>query len=337
MSSLADLPEVIGFFSYSREDDEAFRGTLSALRDAIQRELGAQLGRSKRSFRLWQDQEAIAPGKLWEAEIKNAVEQSAFFIPNVTPRAVNSDYCHFEFEAFLARECAQGRTDLVFPILYISVPALENDAQWRNHPVLSIIGQRQYVDWRQFRHHDVHTTAVREAVEHFCQKIVAALNQPLVSPEERRRLEAEAQERLDSELRRQKAEEQQRAEAEMLLQKRQAAQLRAAEENSRQTAEAQRRSRLDASLKGAVAKALQDDDEHTSFVSTPTRLPRSAKQDKRVQETLADVFASVDRAQTSKSSGLWEAWRPAVINWGPLIVPLALLILAALLVVQRLP
>lgn len=41
MSSLADLPEVIGFFIYSREDDEAFEGTLSALRDGIQRELSA--------------------------------------------------------------------------------------------------------------------------------------------------------------------------------------------------------------------------------------------------------------------------------------------------------
>ena len=61
MASLADLPEIVGFFSYSREDDEAFEGTLSALRDAIQRELSAQLGRSKTNFRLLQDQKAIAP------------------------------------------------------------------------------------------------------------------------------------------------------------------------------------------------------------------------------------------------------------------------------------
>ena len=73
MSTLADLPKLIGFFSYSREDDEDFKGTLSALRVGIQRELSAQLGRSKTTFRLWQDQAAIAPGKLWESEIKTAV------------------------------------------------------------------------------------------------------------------------------------------------------------------------------------------------------------------------------------------------------------------------
>jgi len=189
MSSLADLPEVIGFFSYSREDDESYRGRLSALREAIQHELSAQLGRSKSTFRLWQDKDAIAPGKLWESEIQTAVEQSVFFIPIVTPRAINSDYCKFEFEAFLARERALGRTDLVFPILYVPVPALQNEVQWRNHPVLSTIAKRQYVDWQTFRYSEVHTPAMREDMARFCNKVVEALHQSWLSPEERKRQE----------------------------------------------------------------------------------------------------------------------------------------------------
>ncbi len=56
MASLAQLPEIVGFFSYSREDDEAFRGSLSALRDAIARELGSTLvyapARDKKARRL---------------------------------------------------------------------------------------------------------------------------------------------------------------------------------------------------------------------------------------------------------------------------------------------
>jgi len=200
ISSLADLSEIVGFFSYSREDDEASDGTLSALRIAIQRELSAQLGRTRTTFRLWQDQEAIAPGRLWESEIKAAVEQAVFFIPIVTPRAVNSHYCKFEFEAFLARENGLGRADLVFPLLYIRVPALESEAEWRKDPLLSIIGLRQYVDWRRFRHADVRTTAVREAIEHFCEKIVEALREPWVSPEERRKQqEIDAQQRAEAE------------------------------------------------------------------------------------------------------------------------------------------
>ena len=215
MSSLAELPELVGFFSYSREDDEAFKGTLSALRDGIQRELSAQLGRSKRTFRLWQDQVAIAPGKLWESEIKTAIDESFFFIPIVTPRSVSSKYCKFEFEAFLAREKAIGRSDLIFPILYISVAALENEAKWRDDPVLSTIGRRQYVDWRPLRHLDVQTTAVREQIERLCQKIVEALNAPWTSPEERQRMEeAKARQQAEEEARRLEAEAKRRAEEE---------------------------------------------------------------------------------------------------------------------------
>ena len=143
MSSLADLQsELIGFFSYSRQDDDDSTGTLSALRDRIQRELRGQLGRSRADFRLWQDREAIAPGTLWETEIRTAVGQSVFFIPIVTPTAVASSQCQFEFNSFLAREAELGRSDLIFPILYIRVGALEDEKQWRQHPVLKVIGTR---------------------------------------------------------------------------------------------------------------------------------------------------------------------------------------------------
>src|SRR6516164_9602576 len=118
MSCLADLPELIGFFSYAREDDEGSHGALSTLRERIQHELRAQLGRSFKSFRLWQDKEAIPSGTLWESEIKNAAGQSVFFIPIITPTVVRSPHCRFELDAFLTREAALGRDDLVFPILY---------------------------------------------------------------------------------------------------------------------------------------------------------------------------------------------------------------------------
>ncbi|MBV9290474.1 MAG: toll/interleukin-1 receptor domain-containing protein, partial [Hyphomicrobiales bacterium] len=151
MSSLAELPEIIGFFSYSREDDEDFSAQLSSLRDAIQKELRAALGRTRRDFHLWQDQQAIAPGEQWESKIASAISEATFFIPIVTPRAVNSKHCRFEFEAFLAREQALGRNNLVFPIHYINVPALTDESKRRSDPVLSIVGARQFVDWRNHR------------------------------------------------------------------------------------------------------------------------------------------------------------------------------------------
>jgi hypothetical protein len=183
MSLLTKLPELVGFFSYSRKDDKAFKGKLSELRDAISSELSAQLGRKDSDF-IFQDQKSIGLGKLWEAEIAKATRKSAFFIPIVTPRSVGSSHCRFEFDSFLARQATLGRKDLIFPILYLAVPELEDEAQWRNDPVLSVIGLRQYIDWQEIRHFAVNSPEVGKKIEHLCIKICIALRQQW--PEESR-------------------------------------------------------------------------------------------------------------------------------------------------------
>lgn len=257
MSSLADLSEIVGFFSYSREDDLGSRGALSALRDAIQSELSAQLGRSQTDFRIWQDKAAISLGTLWEKEIAQGINQSVFFIPIITPRALRSHHCAFEFESFLAREAELGRDDLVFPILYIPVPALEDEKIWRQDPILKIVGTRQYLDWRELRHHDPHSLEVRQRLEQFCRGITNALHRQWVSPEERKQREAEeAQRRAEEETRRKAAEAEaiRRAEeAESARLAEQEARERAAEEYRQRKAAAQRRAEEEREFKAAKA------------------------------------------------------------------------------------
>jgi hypothetical protein len=141
----------------------------------------------------------------------------------------------------------------VFPILYISVPALENEAKWRDDPVLSTIALRQYVDWRALRHLDVQTTAVREQIERLCSKIVEALNEPWVAPEERRRMEeARARQQAEDEIRRLEAEAKRRAhEEERQRQAEAEARQRADEERSRREAEAKLRGEQKEAFAGA--------------------------------------------------------------------------------------
>ncbi|MBV8824280.1 MAG: chaperonin GroEL [Bradyrhizobiaceae bacterium] len=180
MSSLVQLPDLVGFFSYSRLDDAHSEGALSNLRFRIFRELSLQLGRN---LKLWQDVSAIPEGTLWESEMQKAITESVFFIPIVTPRAVTSKYCRFEFDAFLRREAALGRSNLVFPLLYISVPSLEDEVDWRQDHLLRIIATRQYIDWQRFRHRPFTDPEVAEKIAHFCSSIAGALRQPWSSPE----------------------------------------------------------------------------------------------------------------------------------------------------------
>jgi flagellar biosynthesis GTPase FlhF len=213
MSSLGRLPEVFGFFSYSREDDKGSDGRLSKLREAIHRELRAELGRSDKNFGLFQDKEAIPFGALWEKEIAEAVEKAVFFIPIVTPRTFLSPQCKIEFDAFLARERALARDDLVFPILYRDVPELEDDVKLPGDSVLSIIRKRQYADWREIRLLPADDARVSQSIDRFCRTIAKALREPWLTPEERRqREEIAARQRAEDERKQQDAEAKKRAE-----------------------------------------------------------------------------------------------------------------------------
>jgi hypothetical protein len=95
----------------------------------------------------------------------------------------------------LARETELGRDDLVFPILYIPVPALEDEKLWRDEPILRIVATRQYLDWRELRHHDPRSIEVQQKLEWYCRGITNALHKtwiPPISPNALKRGELEA-------------------------------------------------------------------------------------------------------------------------------------------------
>jgi len=295
MSSLAKLPDLVGFFSYSREDDEGSRGALSALRDAIQAELSAQLGRAHADFRVWQDKSAIALGTLWENQIMQGINQSVFFVPIVTPRTLRSQHCAFEFRSFLAREAELGRDDLVFPILYIPVPELEDERLWRDDPVLKIVGKRQYLDWERFRHRDLGEPEVRAKVIQFCRNISNALRKPWVAPEERQqRVEADVRQKAEEEQRRKTAE----IEAERLAQEER--QPREAEA-ARRTEEEERRKKVELEARD---RAVEDVDQ------VRARLRLLEPQQKWQLPKPAILVAAAIAVVLVGAVGVWFAMRP---------------------------
>ena len=141
----------------------------------IQAELQSQLGRKDETFQLWQDKVDIAARSRWQEELEAAVDKAVFFITIVTPTSVASEHCRFEIDSFIAREAALGRRDLMFPLVCITVPELEDDAVARCHPVLRLINERQYVDWRENRFRDANSPELRIEIARFCQRIAQTL------------------------------------------------------------------------------------------------------------------------------------------------------------------
>jgi hypothetical protein len=295
MSSLSVLPKITGFFSYARADDKNSRGGLSELHNRIHSELCILLGRSETDLVLWKDTGEIPHGTLWQELIEQAVAGSIFFIPIVTPAAINSSFCQFEYEAFVRREAELGRSNLVFPILYIDVPELQDAQQRAKHPVLGILHERQYLDWRKFRHDDVTSAEIGRKIEAFCRDITIALRQPWLPPEERRQKEAEEAARAAEEAARLKAEAERRNSAQAI------AQAHAAEERARQMAE---------------AKRIAEETWRTVSQMARTRFETA-------RQTIADVLANpsasavADAGSGSDVERPIPAWKLVVMPWKP--------------------
>src|SRR5262249_44124388 len=155
----------------------------------------------------------------WKDKLNEAVSESVFFITMVSPSALNSPFCRYEFESFLERERELGRDDLIFPVLYISVPELEQKNRTETDVFITIVKDREYVDWRGIRHRTKDAQEVKETVEQFCNHVVRALRKKWLSPEEREQIETESRQedeakRKAEEDERRKVAEQKRAEDE---------------------------------------------------------------------------------------------------------------------------
>jgi hypothetical protein len=178
-ASLASIRrERVAFISYSVADDELSDGALLGLRSRIHGELQIQLGAE---LRLWQNKHPIPPGAHWEETLRNAISESDFFIPIVTPGAIVSETCGVEYRYFVEREAALRRHDLIFPLLYVDVPGLGADDLPPDDPSLRLIAERGWFDWRELRYRPATSPDVARSAAEFCGGIVATLAQSSVS------------------------------------------------------------------------------------------------------------------------------------------------------------
>ncbi len=171
-----------GFWSYSTSDDESSRGRLSQLRALLAGELQQQLGRAK--VNIFQDVEAIPPGRDWARQIDEAIEASSFLIPIVTPAFLQSEWCCKEVEMFRRREERLGAGGLIFPIHYIDTDYLDatDPHECHDRSVLDFPRTRQWVDFRRLRIHDPDREDVALILEGLASGIRNELRRPTARP-----------------------------------------------------------------------------------------------------------------------------------------------------------
>jgi formylglycine-generating enzyme required for sulfatase activity len=172
--------------SYTSFDDEHDEENLSAFRERLSREVRAWTGRK---FHIFQDVEDIGWGQQVEQRIDEALDTIMFFIPILTPSFFVSKFCRYELERFLQREKDLGRNDLVLPVYYIRVPALEDPAHRAHDPLAQTLAKRQRIDWRELRFKPLNDPAAREMLAQMAYGISQHID--VQESEQKRREDAE--------------------------------------------------------------------------------------------------------------------------------------------------
>jgi hypothetical protein len=159
--------------SYTRFDDEYRHGYLSELGARISREVQLQTGQP---FPIFRDTQDIAWGQHWAERISNSLDAVTFLIPILTPGFFKSQWCREELERFLQREAQLGRNDLILPVYFIHIPALEKPDLRERDPLMQTIAARQRIDWRDLRFESFDSPRVRHMLARMAEQIADALD-----------------------------------------------------------------------------------------------------------------------------------------------------------------
>ncbi|MFL6213154.1 MAG: right-handed parallel beta-helix repeat-containing protein [Blastocatellia bacterium] len=162
----------IAFMSYVRLDDQHEGGRLTQFRERLSGEVRMQTGES---FEIFQDRNDITWGQQWKQRIEDSLDEVTFLIPIITPGFFKSPPCREEFERFLNRQKALGRTDLILPVYYVECATLSDEAKREHDSLAKVIAARQYADWRELRFEPFTSPQVGKMLAKMAQQIVEAL------------------------------------------------------------------------------------------------------------------------------------------------------------------
>jgi F-box protein 11 len=167
------MADPLAFMSYVHSDDEHEGGRLSTFREILSGEVGLLAGIE---FPIFQDRNDIHWGQNWRQRLTESLDLTTFFIPIITPRYFQSQACRRELEQFLERERRLGRTDLVLPIYYVTCDQIENPARYTEDPLVRVVADHQYDDWRELRHEPFNAPVIRRRVERLARQIAIVLS-----------------------------------------------------------------------------------------------------------------------------------------------------------------
>jgi TIR domain-containing protein len=162
----------IGFWSYVRLDDHAEGGRITRLAARIQAEYAVLTGTE---IQIFIDREDIAWGHEWRRRIEDALVETTFFIPVVTPRYFQSSECRRELLTFAMHAESLGVADLLLPLVYVDVPALHDEQP--EDDAIALVARTHYETWTELRLHDEASPEYRRGINKLAKRLVEIASQ----------------------------------------------------------------------------------------------------------------------------------------------------------------
>jgi hypothetical protein len=154
------------FWSYTHNDDALDGGRVLRLAQAVKDEFSLLTGEELSMF---VDRDHLQWGDKFRSTLNGALQETAFFIPIVTPRYFKSTECRLELLKFSGAARALGVVELILPIYYLDVSEMSEES---TDECVGLIASMHRADWRDLRLSDEGSEIHRRAVNTLAKRLV---------------------------------------------------------------------------------------------------------------------------------------------------------------------
>jgi hypothetical protein len=154
-----DTEAAAAFWSYAHADNDSDNGRIVRLAHDLQKEYRLLTGGE---LTLFLDRDSIQWGENLRERIDEALADTTFLIPVITPTFFKSDECRRELIAFSQEAKRLSVEALLLPVYYVTVP--EFSAEDGTDELVRLVKDTKYENWTKLRLEDVESSAYRKGV-----------------------------------------------------------------------------------------------------------------------------------------------------------------------------
>ncbi|WP_157962583.1 toll/interleukin-1 receptor domain-containing protein [Homoserinimonas sp. OAct 916] len=154
------------FLSYAHADNEREGGRVLKIAEQIRSEFETLTGTS---IEIFTDKAEILWGQDFRARLNEALQETTFFIPILTPTYFLRDECRKEMRQFITSASALGLDQLLLSIRYTPVPDLREGS---TDELKDLAARMQFESWDGLRLLDESSTQYRMAINRLATRLV---------------------------------------------------------------------------------------------------------------------------------------------------------------------